>query len=307
MSCGAETEANALLATLLAAEDVTLPAINYDADAFEMPDSITDNLQKLVITLKPEEITTGSIDGSGVFDIIMKGMKAHLQEEYQKSRITGAEYTKAYIALVDGAMNQSVQFLINKDQVFWQAQTAQIAAYTARMQFEAAKMALATAKFQALTAKSEYGLTKMKISSESMAYCTAKFQLDFIMPKQLEQLTFQTIGAGIQNDTGTYQLTTLLPAQKLQLDEQTNAQRAQTSNTRLDGTPIVGVLGKQIALYDQQIVSYQRDAEVKSAKLFTDAWITMKTIDEGLLPPANFENAQLNLILQTLIDNNNLD
>jgi hypothetical protein len=311
MSCGAETEANALLATLLAAEDVTLPEINFDADAFKIPDETTSAIKELIVHLKPEEISTGSIEGSGVFDIIMRGMKAHLTEEYNRNRITGAEYTKAYVALVDGAMQQSIQFLINKDQVFWQAQSAQLAAYTARVQLEAAKMQLATAKFQALTAKSEYGLTKMKISSESMAYCTAKFQLDFILPlnkgqleKQLVLIDKQTAGAELQNLTAQFQLDTLLPAQKLQLDEQTNAQRAQTSNTRLDGTPVVGILGKQKDLYQQQIVSYQRDAEVKAAKLFTDAWITMKTIDEGLLPPTNFQNTSLDAILADLKTNN---
>lgn len=313
MSCGAETEANALLATLLAAEDVTLPEINFDDDALKIPDTVSTGLQQVIIKLKPEEITTGSIDGSGVFDVVMRGMKAHLTEEYQRSRITGAEYTKAYTALVDSAMGQSVQFLVNRDQVFWQAQTAQLAAYTARMQFEIAKMQLATAKFQALTAKAEYGLTKMKISSESMAYCTAKFQLDFILPlnktqleKQLLLIDKQTAGAELQNQTAQFQLDTLLPAQALQLDEQTNAQRAQTSNTRLDGSPVVGILGKQKDLYQQQIVSYQRDAEVKAAKLFTDAWTTMKTIDEGLLPPTNFANASLDAILADLKTNNNI-
>lgn len=313
MSCGAETEANALLATLLAAEDVTLPEINFDADALKIPDTVTTGLQQVILKLTPEEITTGSIDGSGVFDVVMRGMKAHLTEEYQRSRITGAEYTKAYTALVESAMSQSVQFLVNRDQVFWQAQTAQLAAYTARMQFETTKMQLATAKFQALTAKAEYGLTKMKISSESMAYCTAKFQLDFILPlnktqleKQLLLIDKQTAGAELQNQTAQFQLDTLLPAQALQLDEQTNAQRAQTSNTRLDGTPVVGILGKQKDLYQQQIVSYQRDAEVKAAKLFTDAWITMKTIDEGLLPPTNFANASLDAILADLKTNNSI-
>lgn len=314
MGCGAETEANTLLAALLAAEDVSLPEINFDADAFKIPDSLTTNLQNAVVHLTPQEITTGSIDGSGVFDVIMRGMKAHLKEEFERNRITGAEYTKAYVALVDGAMAQSIQFLVNRDQVFWQAQQSQLAAYTARLQFETAKMGLAAAKFQALTAKSEYGLTKMKISSESMAYCTAKFQLDYILPLNKTQLEKQNaladkqvIGADLQNQTATYQLETLLPAQKLQLDEQTNAQRAQTSNTRIDGSPVVGLLGKQKDLYSQQITSYQRDAEVKAAKLFTDAWITMKTIDEGLLPPDNFANAELNKILRTLIDNNDLD
>lgn len=63
----------------------------------------------------------------------------------------------------------------------------------------------------------------------------------------------------------------------------------------------------QIALYEQQITSYQRDAEVKAARIFTDAWITMKTIDEGIDPPDGFTNNRIDDVLKTLRDNNGFD
>lgn len=306
MSCGAETEANTLLAALLQGEDVTLPPIDYDADYFRIPEDILTAIKAGVTRLTPEEITTGELSGSGVFDRLMRGMKSHLQNEYDKNRITGAEYTKAYIATVEGAMSNAIQFLINRDQAFWQAQTAQLAALTARMQFETTKMQLATAKFEALTAKSNYGLTKMKISTESLAYCTGQYQLEELMPLQKTQLEKQNLLADKQIDTAIFNLDEMLPAQRDMVLEQVESQRAQTADTRTDGAAVLGLLGKQKDLYNQQIISYQRDAEVKAAKLFTDAWITMKTIDEGLEPPTNFTNAQLNVILSTLIDVNDL-
>ena len=82
--------------------------------------------------------------------------------------------------------------------------------------------------------------------------------------------------------------------------------RAQTLDTRTDGLAVSGSVGKQKALYSQQITSYQRDAEVKAAKLFTDAWITQKTIDEGLTAPSNFANDSVNTILGVLKANNGL-
>ena len=48
------------------------------------------------------------------------------------------------------------------------------------------------------------------------------------------------------------------------------------------------------------------DAEVKAAKLFTDAWITQKTIDEGLTAPSNFANDSVNTILGVLKANSGL-
>jgi len=268
MSCGAETEANALLTSLLAGEDVSLPNIDFNGDGFQIPGDILTALKRKLNPVSNSDLTTETIDGTGVFDVMMRAMRTHLQEEFKGNRITGSEYAKVYISGVQVAMGQSVQFLLQRDLTFWQAQQAQLAALTAQLTFETAKMQLATAKFEALTSKSSYGLTKMKISSESMAYCTAKYQLDNVLPQSLKLMI-----------------------------EQTEAQRAQTSDTRTDGANINGLLGKQKDLYNQQITSYQRDAEIKAAKLFTDAWITMKTIDEGLEPPVAFANASLNDIL----------
>lgn len=60
----------------------------------------------------------------------------------------------------------------------------------------------------------------------------------------------------------------------------------------------------QINLYKQQIISYQRDSEVKAARIFTDAWITMKTIDEGLTAPDGFTNARVDDVLLKLRQEN---
>lgn len=90
----------------------------------------------------------------------------------------------------------------------------------------------------------------------------------------------------------------------ISLSEQGEASRAQTLDTRTDGIAVTGLMGKQKSLYDQQITSYKRDAEVKAGKLWIDAWITMKTIDEGLLPPDQFSNAEINEVLVALKTNN---
>lgn len=64
------------------------------------------------------------------------------------------------------------------------------------------------------------------------------------------------------------------------------------------------VSDSQIALYKQQIISYQRDAEVKAARIFTDAWITMKTIDEGLTAPNGFTNPRVDDVLLKIREEN---
>ncbi|UVX30955.1 virion structural protein [Klebsiella phage VLCpiP4a] len=275
MSCGAETEANRLLLALTAGEDFALPEV--DMSNWDIPGGDNSPIFAEVPRITNESLTTREVGGSGVFDALMESASKHLKAEFKENRITGGEYTKAYIATLEACMGNAVQFLLGRDSAYFQAALAQIQAVTARVGLATAKAQFVLAKVQALTTKSEYALTKLKLSNESQNYCAALFNLDNI-----------------------------LPAQERLLQEQYEVQRAQTQDNRSDALPVRGSIGKQKDLYDQQITSYKRDSEVKAAKLFTDAWITQKTIDEGLVPPDGFTNDQINPILMTLKSNNNL-
>jgi hypothetical protein len=61
-------------------------------------------------------LTTKSIDGTGVFDVLMKATKLHLTEEFTAGRITGKEYSEVYLGALNSVLAQSVQFLAVKDQ-----------------------------------------------------------------------------------------------------------------------------------------------------------------------------------------------
>ena len=305
MSCGADTNANTLLTSLLQGKSFDLPAVDLNDSKYVVPDG-TGDLYNPPAKLTNEDLTTRVVEGSGVFDALMAGIAAHLRKEFDQNRITGQQYTEAFVAAATGAMSTATQFLLGRDQAYWQAITAQLQAralevgvITARVQLETAKAQLAVARTQALTAEAEFGLTKMKISTEDATYCSAKYNLENILPEQWE-------GLKLDNDTKTYQNTQILPRQKDLLLEQIEVQRSQTMDTRTNGAIIKGSVGKQKDLYTQQIISYQRDAEVKAAKLFTDAWITQKTIDEGLLAPGAFRNDSVNVILRNIKKNNDL-
>ena len=288
-SCGAAELANELVTELIGDKVFEFPEIDLDDPKYEIPDY---NETVEVKSLTNEDLTTRTVGGSGSFDAIMAGTAAHLRKEYESNRISGAEYTKAYIELSAAALSGAVQFLLGKDQAYWQAilvqqqaRIAEVEIVKARVELQTAKVALRAAQYQALTAEAEYALTKMKVSTEDATYCNLNAQTTQVK----------------------YNIENILPAQKDLLEEQIEVQRAQTMDTRSDGvTPIVGSVGKQKELYSQQITSYQRDAEVKAAKLFTDAWITQKTLDEGLTAPQGFTNASLDEILTALKVNNDI-
>jgi hypothetical protein len=280
-----DVAANAAFTALTAGVDFDVDITDISGAAYQVP-AATGALYAAVTHLTNADLTTKTVDGTGTFDVLMSGVKAHLKEEYASNRISGAEYSKAYTAITEAAMSNAVQYLISRDSAYWQtlgaqiqAQTAQVQLVSARIQLETAKAQLQQVQLEAQNAKATYALTKLKLATEGVAY-----------------------------DTAVYTLGTLLPQQLILVKEQAEAQRAQTMNTRSDGTTtITGAVGKQKDLYQQQIVSYERDAEVKAAKLFTDAWITQKSMDEGLAPPTGFTNDSIQTVLTAIKVNNNLD
>lgn len=278
MSCSAEVEANRLLEELTKGDDFTLPDIDMSGSEWDIPGGDGSPIFGAITKITNESLTTREVGGSGTFDALMESAHNHLKAEFKANRITGGEYTKAYIAMMESCMSNAVQFLLGRDQAYWAAALAQIQAVTARVTLATSKAQFVLAKIQALSAKSEYALTKLKIATESETYCAALFNASQMLPQQLKLIT-----------------------------EQTESQRAQTLDTRTDGAVVKGSVGKQKELYSQQITSYQRDAEVKASKLFTDAWITQKTIDEGLNPPNGFTNASIDTILTKLKSNNGLN
>lgn len=278
------TSANSLLPELTSGKDFSFPNIDLNDPDFELPSNTGNPIFDNITKLTNADLTTG-VDGTGTFDVMMSSVRAHLLDEYEKDRITGAEYVKAYIELTAASMQSGVSFLLQRDNTFWQAalaqanaQRAQVEVITAKVALQISRAQLAAAKFQALTSEVQYALGKAELAK-----------------------------AGVEFDTVKYQLDNILPIQKDNAVEQANVARAQTSETRFDGTSVLGSVGKQKELYAQQITSYRRDGEVKAAKLYVDAWTVMKTIDEGLDPPTSFTNANLQKVLTHIQSNNDLN
>lgn len=132
------------------------------------------------------------------------------------------------------------------------------------------------------------------------------YNLSDMLPSQKDLVDAQTRIQGINYTTAEYNLSKILPAQLTLVLEQGESQRAQTLDTRSDNQMVKGSIGKQKELYTQQITSYKRDAEYKVGKFYVDAFITMKTIDEGLLPPDNFKNTSIDSVLTKIKTNNEL-
>lgn len=190
------------------------------------------------------------------------------------------------------------------------AQLAQITGETSKINYEVLNIlpkqkGLLTEQTLQVTAQTD-GVTKTNVGIDT-ANSIASYNLTTVLPKQQEILVEQLATAVVDKNTKSYNLTDILPVQKLSLQEQAEAQRGQTMDTRSDGTtPIAGSIGKQNSLYTQQVVSYQKDSQLKAAKVFSDVWITCRSIDEGFPLPTQFDTAATQAAMQAIIDANDL-
>lgn len=63
------------------------------------------------------DLTTTTLEGTGVFDVLMRANKAHLENEFTKGRIKGPEYATVYLGSLQAVLSASLQFLLQRDKV----------------------------------------------------------------------------------------------------------------------------------------------------------------------------------------------
>jgi len=68
-------------------------------------------------TISLSDLTTGNIGGTGVFDILMSTTAKYLEEEFEKNRITGKEYSTVYLGAIAAVLQQSIAYLTTGKQV----------------------------------------------------------------------------------------------------------------------------------------------------------------------------------------------
>ena len=68
-----------------------------------------------------DEITSGSIEGTGAFDEIMKAAQVRLSHEYDHDRLKGTDYSKVYLGTMESAMQQSIAYVLGRQQASSQA------------------------------------------------------------------------------------------------------------------------------------------------------------------------------------------
>lgn len=229
------TELTAGLGLSLTFPEFTLPA------EIPLPDE-TGPAYDLLPPLTIEQLTTKAVDGTGVFDVLMQAVTAHLEKEHKANRITGGDYAKVYLGSVTQVLDQGTRFLLSRDRAqlenlqlqeavkLAQAQRirALVEAQTARGQLQLVQVELVNSKLKAHTSINEFALSKMALVTGYNGILSSEAQMNLV-------------------------------------NEQVEVQRAQTWDTHLNGTPISGLLGKQKALVDSQLQTQLEELDTQRA------------------------------------------
>ena len=227
------------------------------------------------------QLTEATTTGSGVFDVLMKATKAHLEQEFTQGRIKGAEYATVYLGSLEAVMQNALQFLLQKDKVALDAELV-------KQQVELAKADLLIKQVELEKTRAE-----LTILEKTVLKTDAEVEL---LTAQAALARAQTANEALQGKVLIAQECKLraeydvLLSTNLKTKEETslllwktNTEKAQTLALGVDDN---SVIGKQKALYGAQTDGFKRDAEQKAAKLLADTWSVRRTTDEATVADA---------------------
>lgn len=265
-----------------------------------------------------KDLTEVSLTGEGAFDKLMQALRLHLKEEHDKGRLKGQEYGAVLSSAITAILQNSVVFLLQKDEAankaaLVQAQieltNAQKDLVLAQIEREQDEKELTQAKVvltlaQATLPPAEIRKIDAQITSAGFGDLLTQAQTRKIGKDEL-LVAAQTEVANSEKQRIDQQVTNLAQEllnlvaqecllkaqydltmeQKLNTTAQTGLVQARTATERANvletGVDENSVLGRQKALYKAQSDGFQRDAEQKAAKILIDSWNVRRTTDSG--------------------------
>ena len=307
-----------LLASLTKGLDFTIPDINLSDPKYAIPQEVIDLLKTEIKPITVDAFTSKQVDGTGVFDVIMSSLKIHLKEEFENNRITGSEYTQAYIQLTQTAMQTALELLLSKNKALLEALTTQINGITALVTNANARISFAIAQAQAHTQKAQYANEVLKLASGDAQYGNL-LETTNLTNAQTAQVTAQTGMVPAQTsqiEAQTAQVTKQIDKLNKDIEhvsaqieiskEQKEQVRAQTLDTRTDGSKIQGTISRNNALIEQQKESFKRKDESNAARFWTDWMSVAKAQDSGIETPSSLTNLKIDEVLTKIRKNLNI-
>ena len=132
--------------------------------------------------------TENSLQGNGYFDRIMSSAELHIRDEFDKNRITGANYAQVYIQTIQAAMQCSCQLM----QDAYKLPLAKVEILKAMVELEMAKANLEKLKLETEHLKWQIEKDKIELEIAKVDLEIKKAQLE-LLPYQKEVLRWQAV------------------------------------------------------------------------------------------------------------------
>lgn len=208
------------------------------------------------------QLTEIKLDGTGVFDSLMRAAKDHLEQEFKQNRIKGPEYSQVYLGQLQAILGTSVDFLFQKQRVGLEADLLAKQIELAGIQVQQATKQLDLLDKQILQVTAQTALVEQQ-------------RLNAVTENTV--LVAQECKLRAEYDL-TLQNTLQSAAQTALINQKVATEKAQVLSLGVDDN---SVIGKQKMLYQAQTDGFKRDAEQKAAKLYIDVWSARRMTDEG--------------------------
>ena len=254
-----------------------------------------------------------SKEGTGIFDVLFRKVSAEVEYQFTKGYLKGSEYAEVYLGAIQSTLQQSMQFLLSRDELNMKLQLLDLEKQAQTVNVEKLKIEkeilvlnkdivglqklemdikLDLLELEKITVgKQQVMLDKQIASEEQRKLNMAQELLQITAQKDL--LVQQKANLLIESDKLTQEVG-LMTNNKLIAGEQiavvTESKNKTIAETTLlnakvttelaqtSGTP-GGVLGKQIELYQAQKDGFIKDALQKKAKIASDVWAVARTTD----------------------------
>lgn len=92
------------------------------------------------------DLTDGTTAGNGIFDQMMRSIKAHLSEEYNSGRMQGTDYATVYLGSLQSVLSRAQEFLFARERIGLENELLQLQVQQAELERQRLEIAVQIAE-----------------------------------------------------------------------------------------------------------------------------------------------------------------
>lgn len=238
------------------------------------------------------DLSATTLDGAGVFDVLMRSVKAHLDAEFKLGRIKGPEYATVYLGSLEATLQTSLQFLVSQGKI-----AKELDLLDKQISLADKELAKADATIAQITAQADLA-TQQKTNLVAEALNIPK--QGALVDAQKDLATQQGANAVLEGQVLTETKLKTIEEKNL-LAQKKVTETAQTSSVGVDADSVVG---KQKLLYAAQTAGFVSDKIQKGADLMIKSWNVRRTTDEATVADSTnkLDDTHVGAAVQALLD-----